>query len=190
MNGEICFVICDTETTGLSAKKERIVSIAASCEGREFSSLVDPGKPIPIAASKVHGLTDAIVLGAGPWKAVGRALVQWIQGVSQGRSVVLIAHNARFDLGFLAAENARCQLPPFPEEWRVTDTLVVFRKAFPQLKSHKQPCVYKFVTGKEAEGQHSADGDVRVLAELCSHPAIAPLLEGFARPVKSFSAKK
>ena len=67
---EVSFAVVDVETTGLSpAQGDRIIEIAlvrrepdGSREG--WSRLVDPGRPIPPRASKVHGILDDHLLGA------------------------------------------------------------------------------------------------------------------------------
>ena len=62
-------VIFDLETTGLSPLEDKIIEISAIKveKGKvcgTFSTLVDPGCPIPMAASRVNGITDQMVAGA------------------------------------------------------------------------------------------------------------------------------
>jgi len=75
-----------------------------------FSSLVDPERPIPARASAVHGIFDPHVAG----KPALALLEPRIRRMTS--DAVVVAHNARFDAMFLAAEFGRCgmQLPPAP----------------------------------------------------------------------------
>lgn len=91
----------DTETTGLSpAAGDRLVEVARveiadGALGEDWSSLVRPGRPIPPEASRVHGITDAMVADAPEPGPVGLALRDACG------ELPLVFHNAPFDLPFL-----------------------------------------------------------------------------------------
>jgi len=183
---EPCYVICDSETTGLSAKTERIVSIAASCKGREFSRLVNPQRPIPKASSAIHGLRDEDVRDAPPWAVVGPLFWDWVaqQREHQDAPLVLVAHNAKFDAQFIAAEDARLPQPPTrPPGLRLLDTLALCRRVMPQLQSHKQAAVFQHLFGAPPEAQHDSLGDCRALARICDHPDVTSALPRFIQPL-------
>lgn len=111
--GEIAKVlILDTETTGLDSSKDRLIELALILVDVDkatglplqvqevFDELEDPGRPIPAEATRVTGITDAMVAG----KRLNEARVaELMVGVD-----LVIAHNARFDRGFM--EN---RLPAF-----------------------------------------------------------------------------
>jgi len=130
----ICYVAFDLETTGFSPDRDRIVELAAlrfSADGTVLSNrvwLIDPGRPIPPPAQTVHGITDAMVRGQPDFAAV---YPEWQALVG---NAVLLAHNARFDSSFLAAEAARSGLPP-PTN-RVIDTLPLSRARFTNAPGH------------------------------------------------------
>ncbi|GIW92105.1 MAG: hypothetical protein KatS3mg110_0146 [Pirellulaceae bacterium] len=100
------FVAFDCETTGLQAGRDHIVELAAvrfsgttgEITGRQ-SWLVCPPVPIPLAATRVHGLTDRHVAGK---PTIREVLPEFIRFVGE-RPCVMLAHNAIFDLSFLAA---------------------------------------------------------------------------------------
>jgi len=78
-------VVIDTETTGLDTNSARIVQMAAVriVKGRiadeaPFVTLVDPGEPIPAAATAVHGVADAGVAGAPGFVAAYAALRDYV----------------------------------------------------------------------------------------------------------------
>lgn len=103
---EAVYVVVDLETTGLSSGRSRIceigaVRIARLEEEGTFETLVDPGERLPAAIASLTGLADAELRRApGPAAAVERFLA--FTG-----DAVLVAHNARFDLGFLDREVER-----------------------------------------------------------------------------------
>ncbi len=118
-------VFFDVETTGLNpAAGHRIVEVALAvvAGGRtvdSFETLVNPRRPIPADTVRIHGIDDRKVAQAPPFEAVAPRLERALEGG------VLIAHNARFDVGFLAAELAAAGRP-MPAV-RVVDTLEIAR---------------------------------------------------------------
>ncbi len=124
------FVAFDLETTGLSPKADRIIEIGAvrfgpAAPAQSWSTLVDPGIPIPLAVQRLCGLTDADVRGA-PAAAVAVAeLAAFADGA------MLVAHSAAFDLAFCAAvDPARFAQRP------CVDTLELARIVLPDAPSH------------------------------------------------------
>ncbi|MEH3032650.1 MAG: exonuclease domain-containing protein [Aeromicrobium erythreum] len=97
----------DFETTGVDPLADRVVSYALLDQpGFEITGLVDPGVPVPEAASAVHGITDAMLVGA-PGSAEAIAVVaDWVQTLVE-RQVGLVVFNASYDLTMLRAECRR-----------------------------------------------------------------------------------
>ena len=100
------FCVFDLETTGGSPETCRITEIGAvKVRGGEvlgeFSSLVDPGVPIPRAITMLTGISDAMVLAAPPIESLLPAFVEFIGDAT------LVAHNASFDTRFLRANLLR-----------------------------------------------------------------------------------
>ncbi|WP_114699625.1 DEDD exonuclease domain-containing protein [Nocardia mexicana] len=101
------FVVVDLETTGTSPERDAITEIGAvKVRGGEvlgeFATLVDPGCAIPPQVVHITGITTAMVMEAPRIDAVLPGFLEFAAGS------VLVAHNARFDTGFLKAAAARC----------------------------------------------------------------------------------
>jgi DNA polymerase III epsilon subunit family exonuclease len=104
--GAVSFVVFDLETSGLSVPSSRICEIGAVrlrglAEAGVFETLVAPGVPLPKPVGRLTGLTDEELRRA---PRVRPALRRFM--VFAGDSV-LVAHNARFDVGFLNRELER-----------------------------------------------------------------------------------
>ncbi len=100
------FCVVDLETTGMRAGADRIVEIGAVLvEGYElgatFERLVDPGRPLPAAVAALTGIAPSLVARACSPRTALDAFLRF------AGDAVLVAHNARFDTGFLDAELAR-----------------------------------------------------------------------------------
>jgi DNA polymerase-3 subunit epsilon len=124
------FAFVDLETTGTLAGADRITEIVIvrvdDVDGvvrvREWQSLVDPGVPIPPAIQVLTGITDAMVARAPSFPAVARDVLDLL------RDCVFVAHNARFDYGFLKHAFARLDVA---YSARVLCTVRLSRRLFP-----------------------------------------------------------
>lgn len=104
---ECAFAVVDVETTGMSASgDDRITEIAvvvvhgARCEV-VFDSLINPGRPIPSRICELTGITQDMVADAPSFADVADHVLAALAGR------VFVAHNARFDWGFVGAEVKR-----------------------------------------------------------------------------------
>jgi DNA polymerase-3 subunit epsilon len=139
------WVVLDVETTGLSPGRDRVIEIGAVAgEGEritgEFHSLIDPARPVPWPAQRVHGITDAMLRGQ---PLPHEVLPDFYRFLGQG---ALVAHNAPFDLGFLRSEFARLGLGLAN---RYHCTLQLCRKAFPSLPNHRLETVVRHLFGRQ-----------------------------------------
>lgn len=98
MRGEL--VAIDIETTGLDAHNDAIIEVGAVRfrDGQiaaEYSTLIDPGRPIPHLSTQITGIRNQDVIGAPTITAVVPALRDFI-----GQAPI-IGHNVGFDAAFL-----------------------------------------------------------------------------------------
>jgi DNA polymerase-3 subunit epsilon len=122
---EVTFTVLDLETTGASAASSAITEVGAVKVRRgelqgTFQTLVDPGEPVPAFIRLLTGISDEMLLEAPPIEAVLPSLLEFL-----GDSVI-VAHNARFDVGFLNAALTRAGYDPLAN--RVVDTARLARK--------------------------------------------------------------
>jgi DNA polymerase-3 subunit epsilon len=125
---ETTFVVFDVETTGLSpAYGHRICEIAClrlrdGMEQGRLDTLVDPRRPISAGAFRVNQISPDMLLEAPSFELVAQSVLEIME------DAVLVAHNAPFDLGFLAAELEMArELPP---QGPVIDTLALARRIY------------------------------------------------------------
>ncbi|WP_338618083.1 exonuclease domain-containing protein [Pigmentiphaga sp. CHJ604] len=147
----------DLETTGTTPRSDRITEIGivqVDADGmREWSSLVHPGRPIPPAIQSLTGITDAMVAGAPPFEALADDIARRLDGY------LFIAHNARFDHGFLREEFDRLDRPFRPD---VLCTVRLSRKLYPQYRSHSLDALIAR-HGLHVHARHRALDDARLL---------------------------
>jgi len=95
------YVVFDLETTGINQQTDDIIEISAiKVQGHEiteeFSTLVNPGRRIPKAATAVNGITDEMVADAPDIEAAMEAFLNFIG------YAVLVGHNIHtFDTNFV-----------------------------------------------------------------------------------------
>jgi DNA polymerase-3 subunit epsilon len=180
-------VFLDLETTGASAGQDRIteVGLIEVDDGyfvREWSTLVNPGRPIPSLIQSLTGINDAMVATAPSFEDIAQELYEAIDGR------MLIAHNARFDYGFLEQEFRRID-----QEFSapVLCTVRLSRKLFPQHARHNLDTLISR-HDIDCDARHRALGDARVLWKLAQQwrtdPGEAAVLEAMAKLLKTTTA--
>ena len=153
------FAFVDLETSGVSPADDRIteVGIVLVDGGQvvdEWASLINPGCAIPAEIQSLTGITNAMVRQAPSFSAVLPDILHRLQDRT------FVAHNARFDYGFLKAECRRMGLR-FSAE--VLCTVRLSRKLQPQFSTHSLDALiarHSLGTGE----RHRALGDARLIA--------------------------
>ncbi|WP_430869065.1 DEDD exonuclease domain-containing protein [Demequina aurantiaca] len=158
------FVVVDLETTGGSPATSAITEIGAvKTRGGEivgeFQTLVDPGGPIPPFIVALTGITDVMVYAAPRIEAVLPAFLEFLG------DAVLVAHNARFDVGFLKAA-CRAHGYPWPGN-EVVDTLTLARRATTKEEApNKKLATLARLFGSTVEPNHRALEDARATSQV------------------------
>lgn len=116
--------VLDVETTGWNPDEDAIVEVGGvivenGVRTTEWSTLVNPGRPVPESATRIHGIDDRMLAGA-PSPA---AAAQTVRTNCGGH--VLAVHNARFDIPFVNAMLRKAGVPPLLAP--VIDTLGLAR---------------------------------------------------------------
>lgn len=159
-------IIFDTETTGLDpAQGDRMVEIGCIelinriPTGESFHAYYNPQRPMPAAAEAVHGLSDRF-LADKPLFADGVDSLLTFLGDAN-----LVAHNARFDFGFLNAELARCGRAPVAMT-RMVDTVAIARTLHPGAKHSLDALCTRYGIDRSHRVKHGALLDAELLAQL------------------------
>jgi DNA polymerase-3 subunit epsilon len=154
----------DLETTGTAPGRDAITEIgivrvavnprhATALAVDEWSTLVNPGVPIPPVIQALTGITDAMVRDAPAFAAVADEVA------ARTADAVFVAHNARFDYGFLKHAFARLGRA---FSARVLCTVKLSRRLCPEAPKHSLDSVIER-HGLPVDGRHRALGDARVL---------------------------
>jgi DNA polymerase-3 subunit epsilon len=152
------FVFVDLETTGANPAVDRVIEIGivkvdAGRLDYEWSTLVDPGAPIPPLIQRFTGITNGMVRGAPSFAEVADDVLARLEGS------LFVAHNARFDYGFLDHE--------FKRLGRVFRrpalcTVKLSRALYPEHRRHGLDALIDR-HGLDCAARHRALGDARVL---------------------------
>ncbi len=158
-------VVFDLETTGLWPRRgHRVIEIGAVAfeKGQvvgEFSTLVNPGVPIPPEVQAIHGITEAMIEGEPRPEEILPSFSAFVA------DSVLVAHNAAFDVGFLRHELARLGMT-LPNHHLCT--LEMSRRRFPHLSDHTLETVYLHLFPETGflRQSHRALDDARMAAKI------------------------
>jgi len=155
------YAVVDIETTGGSARLERITEIAVYIHDgtriiEEFSTLVNPERSIPYFITSLTGITNEMVEHAPRFFEVARRIVELTEGK------IFVAHNARFDYSFIRQEFS---MLGYNFKRPMLDTVALSRKLIP---GHKSYSLGNLCTdlGIEINGRHRASGDALATTRL------------------------
>ncbi|HEX7051659.1 MAG TPA: exonuclease domain-containing protein [Longimicrobiales bacterium] len=153
------YVVVDVETTGGAAKRDhRVTEIAAiRADGagttlEEFSTLIDPERPIPPFITALTGITDDMVRGAPRFAEIAPEVRRLLEGR------IFVAHNAAFDWRFVSTELERAQGVGIEAPRLCTVRLA--RRLLPELPSRSLGALSDYF-GIDNPARHRALGDAR-----------------------------
>ena len=154
--------IVDLETTGAHPAWNRVTEIAVvevqdGEVASEWSTLVNPGAPIPAGIQALTGVTNAMVEDAPAFEDIARELHERLEGR------VFVAHNARFDYGFLRREFERAGLR---FQARTLCTVKLSRRLFPGHARHSLDSLVErhgLKFGAQGGARHRALGDAQAV---------------------------
>ena len=155
------YAIVDIETTGGSARNERITEIAVYLHDGieitgEFVSLVNPERNIPYFITNLTGITNEMVENAPRFYEIARKIIE----MTDGRTFV--AHNARFDYSFIRQEYKSLG---YNFKRNILDTVALSRKLLPGHSSYSLGNICKDLD-ISITGRHRAAGDALATVRL------------------------
>jgi DNA polymerase-3 subunit epsilon len=157
--------VIDLETTGVNVAKDKIVELCiakAKLDGtvEVKTKRINPGIPIPLETSLIHGIYDEDVKDAPMFKQIGKAIAQFLEGCD------LAGFNSnRFDVPMLVEEFLRIDIEFDTKNRRLIDAQRIFHLMEPRTLS----AAYSFFCNKPLENAHSAEVDTLATLEvLCS----------------------
>lgn len=159
-------IVFDTETTGLDPQNgDRLVEIGCIelfnriPTGETFHAYFNPERPMPAAAEAVHGLSDRFLSDKPLFAGMAEELLVFLGDAK------LVAHNARFDFGFLNSELERCGLPAI-DLGRMIDTVAMARTRHPGGKHSLDALCSRYGIDRSHRVKHGALLDAELLAQL------------------------
>ena len=149
----------DIETTGGNSERDRIteIGIKTLANGQEtaWEYLLDPQTFIPQNIQRLTGITPEMVAGQPPFDELALQIKRELEGK------IFVAHNARFDYGFIKASFKRLGLDFRP---KVLCTVKLSRLLFPQQARHNLDTIIA-THGLTVSARHRALGDADLLLQ-------------------------
>ncbi len=154
------FAFVDVETSGGSGRDDRIIEIAVITldEGvvNRWSTLVDPDCEVPLSIQALTGITNDMLRAAPSFHSIATEVAERLHGR------LFVAHNARFDYGFVRAELARCGIT---YSTRPLCTVRLSRALFPSYRGFSLDALIKRYDLK-VSARHRALPDAEALLDL------------------------
>jgi DNA polymerase-3 subunit epsilon len=152
----------DLETTGINISNDRIVEISilkVSPNGTEEkrTDLVNPGIPIPLESSLIHGIYDKDIKDAPSFKELAKNLSNFLKGCDLAGFNIL-----KFDVPMLVEEFLRADVNFDISKRKLIDA----QKIFHLMEKRNLSAAYRFYCNKTLENAHSAEADTLATYEI------------------------
>ena len=163
------YAIIDIETTGLNARRDKITEIAAVIyeEGEimnQWSSLINPERTVPEEITRITGISTEMIQDQPKFYEIAKEFLELVEGC------LFVAHNVRFDYGFIREEYARLG---YSFSMKRLCTLRLSKKTIPGLQSYSLGFLIKHL-GIQVQRRHRALDDALAtcqLLEFLLHPS-------------------
>ena len=159
-------IVFDTETTGFDSQGADRITELGCIElidwlptGEQFHAFIDPEREVPDKVVEITGLTTDFLRGKPKFAERADDFLEFIGDAP------LVAHNAKFDMGFINAELRRCGRAEI-EEHRFIDTLAMANAAFPGSPASLDALCKRFDISLSARDKHGAIIDSELLARV------------------------
>ena len=165
--GSATFAFLDIETTGGNSSHDRITEIgirfwrAGEVVG-EWQTLINPETRISPFIESLTGISDAMVADAPVFEDITGVLEE------QLKDTIFVAHNARFDYGFIKAEFRRLGLL-FAA--KVICTVKLSRTLYPDFRRHNMDALIERHHLEQVQ-RHRALGDVSAMMAFFEHALV------------------
>ncbi len=167
------YVVLDLETTGLSARYDRIIEFGAvrvekGMVVENLDLLINPERKLPEKIVEITNITDAMLRYQPTIKEAMPQILEFLQ------DAIIVTHNAEFDFSFLQEELANLGLPLLTNP--VIDTLSLSQFLYPEDRNHRLGTLCrKFEVVYDEDSAHRADYDAQVLND-CWMPMLVKLM--------------
>lgn len=155
------YAVIDIETTGLSAKSEKITEIAIYIHDGEkiideFSTLINPERKIPYQITRLTGINNQMVAESPKFYEVAKQIIELTQ------DKIIVAHNATFDYNFIRSEFKSLG---YDYKRKTLCTVKLARKLIPGRKSYSLGKLCRELN-INIEGRHRAYGDAQATVKI------------------------
>ena len=145
------FVVFDTETTGFTPFKDQMIEIGAvkiknGVITDRFDELIACDRKLPTKIVELTNITDEMLKGKDNEEEVTKKFIKFVG------EAPMVAHNAKFDIGFISAAYSKYNLGEFTNT--VLDTMSMARMLYPNWKNHKLSTLVKELEVPWDESSH------------------------------------
>lgn len=176
--------VFDLETTGINITSDRIVEIAIiklNPDGSEenYHKRVNPGIPIPLEITAIHGISDADIQSSPFFKEIAQEVIEFIGDADLG------GYNSnKFDIPVLAEELMRAEV-----EFDIsTKHFVDVQNIFHKMEQRTLSAAYQFYCNESLENAHSALYDAKATLDVLRAQLVRyPQLKNDVKDLAEFS---
>jgi DNA polymerase-3 subunit epsilon len=165
------FIVCDVETTGMSAVHNRITEIALiKVQDEEiidtYTTLVNPGQHIPYGITQLTGISNEDVFDKPSFSEISDRVLEFIND-KNAEEVIFTGHNVNFDFSFLSESFRRLDKPIYIN-YKTLCTCKLARRLLRSLKSKSLGNVAEHL-GIKIRKKHRAYDDTLATAKILIH---------------------